>query len=258
MIRYRCPTCPNGGRLAPASMHPDDIRRFCIECSIKTGKLVRVVSVKREAELAARDQKRQRAAEKEAKRMARKGAAILEQRERVRLRDRTWPHCLAKRWTTLNKQAGGPTQGLDTKKYVLSDRVDTYLILLKHAANVAIDPGTGSGTEQRRHDAVRKLLRDQAEKRGLMRPIIPLDPAAGRLVIDRYVRTHLAPVLLCEDYGVPVESEHGQAICGAAQAGAWRDCDQLAAEANILLDAAALKREAEKIAAGDFKPEPTE
>lgn len=69
MKRYRCPDCGTG-RNAPSRMSPKDVRRFCLPCSEKTGKLVDMVCPSRErsnakaakarSERAKRDRERER------------------------------------------------------------------------------------------------------------------------------------------------------------------------------------------------------
>ena len=44
MKRWRCPQC-NKGVNAPARMLLDDVRRYCLDCSVETGRLVKRLAV---------------------------------------------------------------------------------------------------------------------------------------------------------------------------------------------------------------------
>lgn len=227
MIRYKCPTC-SAGRLAPASMHADDMRRFCVDCSVSSGKLVRVVSVA----------KTTAAAKKAAERLARREKEKVENAKaiaRAREEMRCWPWVLNKRWTKLNREAGGPGTAVDWQSLKLPDRSATYASQLRHAAFVSLwgpNGKQGNATDQRKHDATRKLLRDQADKRPwLPTPVIKIDPTEGGPEIERYIRMFLGPTYLAEDLGADPQSEIGMAIAAAAQHGAWATCDELGATA---------------------------
>ena len=56
--RWKCPMC-NKGALAPSRMSADDVRRYCLECSATTGKLVQRVCPALEKE---RERKQEKAA----------------------------------------------------------------------------------------------------------------------------------------------------------------------------------------------------
>lgn len=75
MKRWICPNC-NAGKLAPARPQKDDVRRFCLPCSAKTGKLVERTCPSLEAERAQRyqakleKQRRKRAAATKKRKLA--------------------------------------------------------------------------------------------------------------------------------------------------------------------------------------------
>lgn len=73
--RWRCPSCGHG-HLAPRRPRRDDVRRYCLPCSQRTGRLVERVAPALEAQRAA---KRERSGERRAGRA---------RRERERERDR--------------------------------------------------------------------------------------------------------------------------------------------------------------------------
>lgn len=90
MRLYKCPIC-DAGRKAPDALHPEDARRFCLDCTAKTGRLVRVVAPAVETAKAAAKAARERAAQ--------------ERRERAELREwerrHTWPGIREVRWKKL-------------------------------------------------------------------------------------------------------------------------------------------------------------
>lgn len=92
MKRYLCERCGTGS-LAPGRMAPDDIRRFCLDCSKATGKLVPLICPSRER---AKQRTQQRAAEK------RKQERERETREKFTLPDGTDIRPVFKRIQRLN------------------------------------------------------------------------------------------------------------------------------------------------------------
>lgn len=67
-MRWVCPTC-NGGALAPERPRKNDVRRYCLSCSKRTGKLVErvapVLQARREKAAALRSERTQRLAQRE-------------------------------------------------------------------------------------------------------------------------------------------------------------------------------------------------
>lgn len=67
-MRWVCPTC-NGGALAPERPRKNDVRRYCLPCSKRTGKLVErvapVLQARREKAAAQRSERTQRLAQRE-------------------------------------------------------------------------------------------------------------------------------------------------------------------------------------------------
>jgi hypothetical protein len=211
-------------------MHKDDMRRFCVVCSVKDGKLVRVVSVKK-------------ATAQEKKATARVQRTIEKQIEKesgsqlLREAAKRWPGCLDKRWSKLKKDIG---RQLPAHTYVpvnraekIPDRSSMYHDMLAFVAYLG-ELGNAQAkkvSDQRKHDAMRKLLRDQADDRPwLPAPVIKIDLEEGRVQVIKYIRTYLAPTYLAEDLGADPQSDVGHAIAAAAQADAWDVCDRLAEE----------------------------
>lgn len=79
MRRWTCPTC-DGGVLAPDRPRRDDVRRYCLACSAKSGRLIERTCPALERERAARDE-RNRA--KASAQRARESAARRAERERA-------------------------------------------------------------------------------------------------------------------------------------------------------------------------------
>lgn len=82
MKRWRCPKC-GGVRLAPSAPRADDVRRFCLPCSEKGGRLVERVCVVREAAQARAAAEREEAREANARaREEAREARAAEERDR--------------------------------------------------------------------------------------------------------------------------------------------------------------------------------
>lgn len=75
---WKCPSCDSGVR-APQSLSRDDVRRWCLGCSKKTGKLVERTIPSRDAEKAKRAAARKVATEKRQERRAVAEAATKQQ-----------------------------------------------------------------------------------------------------------------------------------------------------------------------------------
>ena len=92
--RWKCPIC-NDGLLAPQRPRLDDVRRYCLPCSSKTGKLVERIAPALEAQRTRRNDARREAAKNERKR----------QRERIE-RKQNSPREIARRKYTEQGQYG--------------------------------------------------------------------------------------------------------------------------------------------------------
>jgi len=86
--RWTCLTCGEGG-LAPTKPRRDDVRRYCLSCSAKTGRLVEKVAPslekKREAQTARTQERSKKKRQKEASRRVRITAheRLVQKREKL-------------------------------------------------------------------------------------------------------------------------------------------------------------------------------
>lgn len=148
-MRWKCPQC-DSGVLAPSRPRRDDVRRYCLTCSAKTGKLVERSAPALEKK---REQAKQRSTEKQKTKRAKvaqaktahSGFDVIKEAERL--------------WKILQKQENKPQRRLPYIKLVNRKRVGSsgYCSFTYHEVRLNLGTDTIAAWETIAHELVHAI-----------------------------------------------------------------------------------------------------